>query len=174
MKICKKHGQLEDDQIRSYIRNRRGRSEITSQCKLCHRETAARARNANRDKANAWAREDRKKYPEKYSQYAKTHRGKHGVIRNIREIARNFNISVEYYLQMIKDQDNKCDICNKEETRKNRSGKISALCVDHNHYTNKVRKLLCHACNQVIGHSKESIETLKKAILYLEKHANAE
>lgn len=177
VKICKIHGELTPEQTRKDGNQRR--------CKECRRESNKRSYKEHREKRirevaiyreknrihyREWAREDRKKYPEKYSLYAKTHRGKHGVIRNIREIARNFGLTVQQYQQMIVDQENKCAICRNSETRKNRSGNIAALCVDHNHNTNVVRALLCHACNQVIGHSKESIQILESAITYLRKH----
>lgn len=41
-------------------------------------------------------------------------------------------------------------------------------CVDHNHETGAVRGLLCHQCNSAIGYFRESIESMKKAITYLE------
>jgi len=56
------------------------------------------------------------------------------------------------------------------EKRKSRSGKISSLCLDHNHLSNKVREFLCFDCNTMIGNFKESIETIESAIKYLIKH----
>ena len=48
--------------------------------------------------------------------------------------------------------------------------KVMKLCVDHNHATGKVRKLLCHDCNTMIGKAKEDIQILESAINYLKKH----
>lgn len=42
--------------------------------------------------------------------------------------------------------------------------------IDHCHYTNKVRGIVCFSCNTGLGHAKHKIETLKKWIKYLEKH----
>lgn len=44
------------------------------------------------------------------------------------------------------------------------------LCVDHNHKTGEIRGLLCGLCNSGIGHFKDKIKLLKKAIKYLENY----
>jgi len=41
------------------------------------------------------------------------------------------------------------------------------LYIDHDHKTGELRGLLCHNCNLVIGHAKDSVETLESAIKYL-------
>ena len=41
------------------------------------------------------------------------------------------------------------------------------LCIDHNHETGVVRKLLCGHCNKMIGFARESVETLANGIKYL-------
>jgi hypothetical protein len=38
---------------------------------------------------------------------------------------------------------------------------------DHNHKTNEIRGILCHNCNMLLGHAKDSIEILEKGICYL-------
>lgn len=42
--------------------------------------------------------------------------------------------------------------------------------LDHNHATGKIRDFLCTNCNRGIGHLKESLDILQKAISYLERH----
>jgi hypothetical protein len=39
--------------------------------------------------------------------------------------------------------------------------------LDHNHETNRFRGVLCFGCNVGIGHMKESVEVLLRAIQYL-------
>ncbi len=45
------------------------------------------------------------------------------------------------------------------------------LAVDHDHHTGAVRDLLCPACNIGIGHLRDSPALLRKAAMYLERHA---
>jgi hypothetical protein len=79
-------------------------------------------------------------------------------------VSRRYNITVEGYLELLKQQNNKCAICgNKSERR---------LAVDHNHITGVVRALLCYPCNTILGLAKESPERLDAASAYLRQHIN--
>jgi len=40
--------------------------------------------------------------------------------------------------------------------------------VDHDHQTGDTRGILCHRCNLGLGHFKDNLETMRKAIEYLE------
>lgn len=170
MKECKKHGQLNEDQLRKYVRSRRGRTENVTACKLCHRETASKARNANREKANAWGRDHRKRFPEKYKEWAKNYKKKNWQKISVSDSLRYLNLTNEQYNEMIDKQNGKCGICFSEETRIGRGGELARLCIDHDHETGKIRELLCHGCNTGLGKFKDNIELMKNAILYLEKH----
>ena len=80
------------------------------------------------------------------------------------KLVKQYGITLEDFNNMMEKQDNKCYICDtvfesKKETR-----------VDHNHDTGEVRKILCHNCNAMLGHSKENIQTLHNAIEYLGEH----
>jgi putative sterol carrier protein len=46
--------------------------------------------------------------------------------------------------------------------------------MDHDHVTGIIRGILCHHCNVALGQVKDSIEHLKKLIIYLEKHSTGE
>lgn len=46
---------------------------------------------------------------------------------------------------------------------------MQKLYIDHCHKTNQVRGLLCFSCNSALGHFKDNVESLKKAIKYLKK-----
>lgn len=195
VKICKKHGALTKDQVK-HEKNGLGYQSI--RCHQCKIDKDTRWRNANRDKhnesagkarkksredyklgltdiepkANVWSRKDRAENPEKHREWSRKGRERLGALRNIREITRVRGITLEEYYALEGRQQGKCAICSNEETRKNRSGITARLCLDHNHTTGTVRELLCHACNQVVGHSRESVDILKKAISYLEAHQN--
>lgn len=79
-----------------------------------------------------------------------------------------YGITLEEYKSLFKKQNNACAICRKTFTSKKNTH------IDHDHRTNKVRSLLCHHCNSVIGFAKDSTDILKSAILYLRRHAKKE
>lgn len=64
--------------------------------------------------------------------------------------------------ELIKKQNGKCAICDKEVK----------LMVDHCHISNKVRGLLCKNCNLGLGRFFDSVDILEKAKKYLLKSLN--
>lgn len=75
-------------------------------------------------------------------------------------LKRQYGISLEVYEAMVKEQNNQCAICktNKEK-----------FDVDHDHITGKVRGLLCHYCNVLLGQAFDNPDTLEKAATYLRR-----
>ena len=73
-----------------------------------------------------------------------------------------YNISVEEYKSLLKIQNNKCSICEKDLAEGSH--------VDHCHNTGKIRGILCPACNKGIGHFYDSPDLLIKAAEYCKKH----
>lgn len=71
-----------------------------------------------------------------------------------------YGLTLEDYNYMKSLQEKKCLICKSEKK----------LVVDHCHISGKVRGLLCDKCNLGIGHFKDDIENLKRAIIYLENN----
>lgn len=178
IKICKKHGELTLDKVRKdgeKYRCKACRIESNNKSYYAHREkrisTSIRWKQKNKGDYNEWVRNDRKKNPEKYRKYERTHQEKYGKKRGVTlDILSYYKITLDQYEKLFTDQNHFCAVCNKPETRKGRSGDIARLCLDHDHKTGKIRGLLCHSCNTGIGKFKDDIELLQKAILYLEKH----
>ena len=75
---------------------------------------------------------------------------------------RVYNISSDQYNELFILQEGKCLICGTHQSELDR-----ALCVDHDHTTNKIRGLLCGNCNSGLGFFKENINLLLRAINYL-------
>ena len=73
-------------------------------------------------------------------------------------IKRTFGIEYGEYEKLYKDQKGLCYLCGTFK------GKLS---IDHNHTTGAVRSLLCTNCNIGLGHFKEDVSLLQKAIDYL-------
>lgn len=75
---------------------------------------------------------------------------------NIRTKASQYKISIEKVIE-IRSKTN-CDLCGEFAENKN---------IDHDHFTGKVRGMLCQSCNTALGKFKDDIELLEKAIKYL-------
>ena len=72
-----------------------------------------------------------------------------------------YGITAEDYNTLSKLQNGKCAIC-----------KIADLKdIDHCHLSNKVRGLLCHPCNLLLGNAKDNPEILRNAADYLESRS---
>lgn len=95
----------------------------------------------------------------------------HSTLCNKCHNYKKFGISALDFEKLVELQNNKCAICGNPETANDKNKKtVRALAVDHCHNSNKVRGLLCTNCNILLGHSKDDISILKKAIKYLEDH----
>ena len=83
-------------------------------------------------------------------------------------------IDKDEWYWMLKEQAYRCKICRKVMSNewaldKRKGRKRTEICVDHDHKTGKVRGLLCHSCNTVIGHAKDDVSILNSAIVYLKE-----
>ena len=85
-------------------------------------------------------------------------------------LKRRYNITPQEYETKLASQDYKCAICGKDASDNIRGNKLDQLHIDHCHTSGKLRDLLCHQCNSFLGHAKDNIEILQKAIDYLHKH----
>jgi hypothetical protein len=66
--------------------------------------------------------------------------------------------SVAEYMRKLADAGGKCAVCGGESDR---------LIMDHDHYTGRFRGFLCHKCNLALGHVKDRIRTLWRAMVYI-------
>ena len=75
-----------------------------------------------------------------------------------------YGIDIDKYNLLLESQNYKCAICGSKET-----GRIDIkyFNVDHCHKTGKIRGLLCHSCNRMLGDSKDDPNILSKGIDYL-------
>jgi hypothetical protein len=78
--------------------------------------------------------------------------------KSARNKKQKYGLSDHQYQEMVRTTPH-CPICGSEEP----------LVIDHDHSTQEVRGLICNHCNLVLGHARDSIETLKNAIAYLEQ-----
>lgn len=82
---------------------------------------------------------------------------------NLRKL---YGITHADYERMLVEQGGCCAICGSASP----GAHYKFFPVDHDHATDEVRQLLCHACNTGLGRFKDDIELLLKAVAYLKKH----
>src|SRR5690349_757828 len=68
---------------------------------------------------------------------------------------RLYGIKPEAYQALVESQAGRCAICKTIPTTQKR-----ALAVDHDHATGRIRGLLCHYCNGMLGHARDNVEIL--------------
>lgn len=146
---------------------------------------------ANKERLQAKAREDakrwRERHPEKKKASARSYYLAHRqeviakpkaweVANMARKRARNrvallgrYGITLEQHEQMLRSQDGRCDIC-KRKFKDSRNTHT-----DHDHATGKVRSLLCTRCNNGLGHvERDGGQWVKLAMKYIKKHRSAD
>ena len=104
----------------------------------------------------------RKKCSECWNKFIREYRKENNWKKKSREydLKKNYGITFDKYLEMVKEQNNQCAISLKTPKK---------LYVDHNHKLKMVRGLLCLNCNCGIGYFKDNPLFLKKAQEYLVK-----
>jgi len=70
---------------------------------------------------------------------------------------RRYGITPEQYTHLLNEQFGKCALCRRR----------SAVCIDHDHRTGKVRALLCRSCNIGLGAFEDDSQLLERAKEYL-------
>lgn len=135
------------EQIKAYNKEYFARPEVIARAKI--RNTQYRLRRTLYKKTEK-GRTNENKYRRKFFQ-SEAGRDKH--------LRTRYGISLNEYRHILLAQSGVCAICEVEKNEK--------LHVDHCHKTNKVRGLLCGACNRALGLVKDDVRTLTNAIVYL-------
>lgn len=119
-----------------------------------HREKSKQYHKLNAEKRRAAAAEWTRLNPER-------------ARRNARRAAwRNKGIDVAVAEKAMAAHTGTCDCCGASEPGGRRGWNL-----DHDHKTGAVRGILCHNCNTGIGKLGDTLESVKKAVQYLEKGA---
>lgn len=124
-----------------------------------------RIRNMSAEEYDEFRKKCRKSHNKHYQKNKKNINEKRR--QNYKEIKlKQYNLSPSEYDDLLNKQNNNCAICGKRN-ESNAKSELFPLCVDHCHETSKVRGLLCHNCNVLLGMSNDNINVLRKAIEYL-------
>lgn len=99
------------------------------------------------------------------------HRSKLNTSKTARKRAmKNVGLTEEDYHKILEEQGGCCPICSTPLTAtvglgSSRAGKPH---IDHDHVTGKMRGLLCHLCNSLLGHARDNQTILLNARKYLD------
>ena len=75
---------------------------------------------------------------------------------------KKYGITPEQYNEMYDKQHGCCNICDRHQSEFKQR-----LIVEHCHTTGKVRGLVCHNCNTILGHAHDDIQILLNAIKHI-------
>ena len=184
VKICTIHGKLTKNQV--YFRKKYNYTD----CKQCVKNRSKEYAKNNPEKrkilnqkyverhkerillkSREKGRERRKNNSAHLKKINKIYRDNNPKKLRGYRLKRFFNLTLEDYDKMFKEQKGLCGICFMPETVLNKiSHKPIPLAVDHCHKTKKNRGLLCRACNTSLGGYRDSIEIHESATKYLKKY----
>lgn len=178
LKICKTHGSLSYENIRLRIRTVKNKIQTDLSCIPCLKEKSKLQRGdhilnlrKNISKLKCSACKIDKDTALFSPSSLKDRYGKCKECSSLSSkksfILNKYKLNSDNYSMLIKEQNNVCKICDKQESGMFQ-GKQKQLSVDHNHSTGKIRGLLCSSCNVGLGVFKDSPDLLRKAIKYLD------
>lgn len=131
-----------------------------SECRSCLCQRARDYRRANPEVVRA---ADKRRYDNSGARGARSRRDGH--------YRRTFGITVDDYERMLAEQGGKCHLCHgRPVASKSRRSGNARLHVDHDHQTDKVRRLLCYRCNVGLGLFRDNVAVLSRAIAYIKEH----
>jgi hypothetical protein len=85
-----------------------------------------------------------------------------------RTLKHHYGITLVEYENLLAAQKGVCAICQQAETSTDRKvNRIRRLAVDHCHKTDKIRGLLCLACNTAIGKLRDDPQLIERAAAYV-------
>jgi len=137
----------------------RGGHKRRSRCKKCECEDS-KNRRIN------WTDEERKKVARKKKEYGQNNKDK-ARRWGMRASWKKMGFDPDYIEQYVNEQPQVCQICGAKS-----NGKYRRMYIDHCHNTNQLRGMLCANCNFGLGNFMDDVDTLKKAIEYLNKYKN--
>ena len=118
----------------------------------------------NPEKARASCKRWRAKNKEKRREYNCMWRKNNPDKHKSQLLRHKFGITYEEYIEILNQQKNKCAICETQQVDVKKR-----FAVDHDHTTKHIRGLLCSDCNILLGMSKDNVEILLNALLYLKR-----
>jgi hypothetical protein len=155
---AREHREKVNKRVRDrYAKNREEYLRLHPKVVLTEEEKKEKARRVARE----WHKNNKEKSNERRKEYNKNHPRWHRKYW----LKKQFNITLEEYEKLFNNQDGKCAICGEHQDNVGKT-----LSVDHDHFTDEIRGLLCYNCNLLLGHAKDNPYILRKALEYLENN----
>jgi len=122
------------------------RYKANGACRGCLNEQSAKWQRDNPDRAKRNDKRWRKDNAER--------------VKSTRYL-RRYGITKAEKDKIFAQQNERCGCC---------GGSSGTWHLDHDHKTRRIRGVLCSHCNWMLGHAKDSVDVLRAAIKYLQKH----
>ena len=167
-KICNTCEEVKDE---SEFTKNKGRCKP---CRNTKRRNASQKYSPQWDKMKQCSSCSEIKKGVKYSASKESTDGLRGICKECHghvNSKRVYGVDREKYNEMFISQEGRCKICKTEDCSKVNSA-VSKFAIDHCHTTNKVRGLLCDACNKALGLFKDSPEALLRASEYIKNEGD--
>jgi hypothetical protein len=136
--------------------------KLQNDCNVCKREIIAEWRRKNPEKSAAIAKTWSDKNREKVNACARRNYKKYAVQQSERKKQKKYGLSPEAMSALKISQDGKCPGCLKGLL-------ILGNHIDHDHKTGKVRGIMCQKCNMSLGLMNDDPEILERLANYLRK-----
>ena len=153
MKICTR---CKKEKILSeFYKNKGYKDGLYSECKDCHHERGKkwRSNEQNRLKALEVSKQWYLKNPER-----------HRVASLKSHLKKKYNMTIEEFEALKKEQGNRCLICKKVFILSSQTH------IDHDHLTKEVRGILCTRCNFIVGMVEKESDIVMKAVKYVKRN----
>jgi ferric-dicitrate binding protein FerR (iron transport regulator) len=142
------------------------------------RASQAKYRAAHREQQRAGARAYyaahpeqcrayRAKYDASHKEQKREYNAAHRDHNRQARLKREYGITPADFDRLLAAQNGCCAICGTDKP-----GGMGRFHVDHDHATGRVRGILCHGCNTVLGHSRDDPRVLLAATAYLLKRGH--
>ncbi len=168
MKLCRICGETKP-YLAFSMRRETGRHR--SECKVCRNKVRKAWNEANPEPPEVHRKRSRDHYSRnRQSEIVRSSAwNKDNAEKRVdTHLRRTFNITLDLYNFIFREQENVCVICKNPETAVDkRSGKVRRLHVDHDHKTGMIRGLLCTRCNLAVGFLQNDADRADSVARYL-------
>lgn len=155
--------------LSEFNKNKLGKSGLSSRCRECGRKLCRdwyeRNKETERQKSRRRMRIRGPLDRQRAKEWAAANPERARYHSRKKLFRTKYNMTIEEHDALFASQGFACGACGSAGPNSKKGWST-----DHCHDTGIVRGILCHHCNVGLGHAKDSVETMKKWIAYIERH----